>query len=287
VENADELYPSRLPASALDERLFSARRLPDRVHFRVVRCRDCGLIRSDPIAPPEQLRALYERSTFDYGDQVPYIRTTYARYLARVEERQDARAGLLEIGCGNGFMLEEALERGWGSVTGVEPSANAIARAPARVRGAIVKDVMRPGLFEPQSFDAVCLFQVLDHLPDPLETLRECHRVLRPGGHILALNHNAASLSARLLGERSPIFDVEHTFLYSPETIRVLLERAGFTAPAVETVRNTYSLSYLTHLLPLPAVAKTRLLPRVASSRLGRLTLTVPLGNLCAVARRA
>ena len=131
------------------------------------------------------------------------------------------------------------------------------------------------------------LFQVLDHIPEPVDFLRECLRILRPGGAIMALNHNVTAWSARILGERSPIIDVEHTYLYSPQTMRRIFGQVGFDVVSVGPVRNTYSTSYLLHLMPLPRALKQSLVPRARQTRLGRSQVTVPLGNLCLIARRA
>lgn len=283
---ADEVYPASLNSEAFTPAVFSARRLPDRLHYRMVQCRRCGLVRSDPTASAEVMAELYRGSTFDYGEEVEGLRATYGRALERIAALVPSRQGLLDIGCGNGFVLALAREHGWVDVRGVEPSADAIASAPAGLAAQIVHDVMRPGLFAPESFDAVTLFQVLDHMPDPVALLEECRNILRPGGVILALNHNVTAWSARLLGERSPIVDVEHTYLYSPETMRRLFEGAGFEEITVAAIRNTYSLAYLVHLLPLPERLKVALIPRLRETRAGRRQLTVPLGNLCLVARR-
>jgi SAM-dependent methyltransferase len=132
----------------------------------------------------------------------------------------------------------------------------------------------------------VTMFQVLDHMPDPAALLEKCRPVLRPGGVVLAFNHNVTAWSARLLGERSPIIDVAHTYLYSPRTMRRLFEQEGYEVISLRPARNTYSLSYLAQLLPLPARAKAGLLVRLRASRAGGLEATVPLGNLCLIARR-
>jgi SAM-dependent methyltransferase len=285
--NAVERWPATFDASAFNARVFSARRLPDRVHYRIVSCRSCGLVRSDPVASDELLEGLYASSSFDYGGEVESIQATYAHALGWLEARLPNRGALLEIGCGNGFFLQHARRLGWQQVRGVEPSIDAVAKAPSELDGMIVQDIMHRGLFAPESFDAVCLFQVLDHVPDPVDLLSECRAVLRPGGLILALNHNVAGWSARMLGERSPIVDIEHTYLYSPATMRTLFTKVGFEDPEVRSVRNTYSLSYLLQLIPLPARVKSILLRALTASPLGRARLTVPLGNLCLIARRS
>jgi SAM-dependent methyltransferase len=286
ANGATERWPATFDPRAFSARVFSARRLPDRVHYRMVVCDTCGLMRSDPVAGEELLAALYASSSFDYGAEVDSIQATYARALGWLEARAQQRDALLEIGCGNGFFLAAARRRGWQEVRGVEPSADAVAKAPPELDGAIVQDVMRVGLFAPASFDAVCLFQVLDHISNPGELLEECLAVLRPGGHVLALNHNVSAWSARILGERSPIVDIEHTYLYSPATMRRIFAKAGFGDPHVRTVRNTYSLTYIAQLAPLPTGVKSKLLRTLRASPAGRMRVTLPLGNLCLIARK-
>lgn len=287
VGNATELFPASLTREAFDAQHFSARRLPDRVHYRMVRCNQCGLVRSDPAGDATQVAGLYARSTFDYQDEVPHLRRTYGRYLSRLDRHGARHDSLLEVGCGNGFFLEEALRHGYKEVRGIEPSRQAIASASASIRPFIVEDVLRPGLLPEQSFSVVCLFQVFDHLPEPAEALDELHRELRPGGLALFLNHNVGALSARILRDRSPIIDVEHYFLYSQRTLRRLVEAHGFEVLESGSVWNTYSVDYLARLLPLPGGAKRGLRRSLAAVSLGRLAPSVPLGNLYLVARRS
>jgi SAM-dependent methyltransferase len=287
--NASERWPATFDPGSFSARVFSARRLPDRVHYRMVSCDVCGLVRSDPVASDDLIAELYASSGFNYGHELESLLETYGRALGWLEACAPQLGSLLEIGCGNGFLLQLAQRRGWEFVRGVEPSADAVAKAPPELDGAIVQDVMRRGLFPAESFDAVCLFQVLDHLPDPVDVLEECCSALRPGGCVLAFNHNVSAWSARLLGERSPIVDIEHTYLYSPATMRSTFAKAGFIDASVHSARNTYSLAYLLQLLPFPFGAdrlKSHLLTGLRSRPLGRTRVTVPLGNICLIARK-
>lgn len=283
---ADELYPAHLAAGDFNDGVFSARRLPDGVHCRVVRCRRCGLVRSDPAPDPDALAALYRCSRFEYATEVPNLVRTYSRYLTKLRAGRRRGPALLEVGSGNGFMLQEALRLGFRSVVGVEPSEEAIADADPAVRPFLLGDVLRPGLLEDARFDVACMFQVLDHLPDPGSALDLVRDALKPGGRLLVLNHNVRSLSARALRQRSPIIDIEHTYLYDRATLSALCRAHGLIVEKTAAAWNWCSVGYLAHLLPLPLGLKEPASRALAATRLGRASLPLPLGNLYLVARK-
>jgi SAM-dependent methyltransferase len=283
--NSTRLYRANFSPEDFTPAVFSARRLPDRIHYQMVRCNTCELVRSDPVADPELIAQLYQQSTFDYEGEVENIVRTYGGYLQRLDRYGNRKDSLLEIGCGNGFFLAQARTLGYRDVRGVEPSQAAIQSAPPEVAAGIVCDMMRPGLFPDASFDAICLFQVLDHIFDPAALLETCLRILRPGGLMLCLNHNVEAASARILGERSPIVDIEHTYLYSPATIARLFEKVGFQTKETGSARNYYSLNYVTRLVPLPSSLKKATLAALDST-IGHLLVRVPLGNLYIIAQR-
>jgi SAM-dependent methyltransferase len=279
--NADQMYPPTYDEASFNERVFSARRLPDAIHYRIVRCHKCGLVRSDPAADQASLSELYRQSSLDYGAEIANLRRTYRRYLAKAKLHAQGRS-FLEIGCGSGFMLEEAQDLGYVTVRGVEPSLKAIAAASPSVRELIVPGIMQPGLFEPGEFDTVCLFQVFDHLPEPGAVLDQVWTALSSGGVLLCFNHNVESLSARMLRSKSPIIDIEHCYLYSPRTMKLLLEAKGFEVLESGAATNTLSIRHLLHLLPISHSVKS-----AGSTRLGRIPVRLPLGNLYAIGRKA
>lgn len=283
---ADEVFPSTITPEAFDAQHFSARRLPDRIHYRMVRCSRCMLVRSDPAADPAQVAGLYARSSFDYDSEVPNLRRTYGRYLKELDKLGAKHDVLLEVGCGNGFFLEEALRLGYKEVLGIEPSRDAIEAAPDSVRGKIVEDVLHFGVFRQRTADVVCMFQVFDHLPDPVAALDEVHRMLKLGGLALILNHDIDAPSAKLLGEKSPIVDVEHYYLYSRATLGWLAKDHGFEVLKSGSVWNDYSLAYVSRLLPLPAGMKRGVQRFLEWARLAKVNVRVPLGNLYVVLKR-
>lgn len=286
VGNSVEKYSASFNFEDFNPATFSARRLPDRIHYRIVKCKSCGLLRSDPIAPSELLEQLYIKSHQTYNQEVGNLILTYGHYLTKLDKFVLQKHALLEIGCGSGFFLEQASRLGYKEVYGVEPSIRAVSKANPSIRSNIKLDIFRPGLFSENTFDVICFFQVFDHLIDPNAFLSECYRILKPGGLLLGLNHNSTSLSAKLLGERSPIIDIEHTYLYDPKTMSDIINKNKFHVIRTGAVWNKYSLQYLFQIIPMLGKAKPFLLELLRKTKIGQIQLKAFLGNLYIIARK-
>jgi SAM-dependent methyltransferase len=284
--NASVLYPANFDMEAFNPDVFSARRIPDMVHYQIVRCKECGLVRSDPVADPRALKQLYEQSSFTYGQDIPNLTKTYGRYLRKLERHKISKAHLLEIGCGNGFFLEEARLQGYQEVTGVEPSQDAVERASPAIRSNIICEMLRPGLLPMHSFSVICVFQTFDHVAEPNVLLKECLNLLQPGGVLLCLNHNVEAISSRVLKEKSPIIDIEHTYLYSPKTMQRLFENHGLHVLEAGAAWNLIRLHSVLRLFPIPKGIKQKLLDLVNRGPLKQLSFTLPLGNLYIIAQK-
>ena len=277
--NSDLVYSSTLDEKSFSTEVFSARRMPDRRHYAWVRCKTCGLLRSDPIEDAN-LGKLYEASTFDYSSEVTGLAKTYRAGLARVIARKSAMTSLLEVGGGNSFFLEKALELGIPDVNGIEPSLDAVSQTREDIKPKIKIGLMGHGIYPHGSFDLVTMFHVMDHLPDPLETLKACVATLKPNGILLIAVHNEKSWSARLLKNKSPIFDVEHTFLYSKKTAKALFASAGLLEMKAWSYSNYYSMAYLVQLTPLPKFIKVMLLREAPKRILQKIKVKISLGNI-------
>ena len=285
--NASVIYRANFDIEAFNPAVFSARRIPDMLHYQIVRCNTCGLVRSDPVVDSHALQLLYQQSSFTYSQDTPNLTRTYGRYLRKLEKYQIPKQHLLEIGCGNGFFLKEARSQGFREVTGVEPSKDAIDQADPAIRSKIIYDMLRPGLFPTNTFSAICMFQTFDHVSEPSMLLEECVKLLQPGGVMLCLNHNVDAVSSRILKEKSPIIDIEHTYLYSPKTLKRLFENHGLHVLEVGPAWNIIRLYSLLRLFPMPQGIKQKLLDIVNRTPLNKLSLTLPLGNLYIIAQKS
>lgn len=284
--NAHIVYKSTVRQSKINERTFSARRMPDRIHYQIVRCDTCGLLYSNPILEDKKIEALYRKSFIRYDDSLENLKQTYGYYLKKLEAYGVKKRTLLDIGCGNGFFLEEALRQGYQNVFGVEPGKESINKANPAIKKTIIADIFKPGLFNKNFFDVICCLQTFDHIANPNAFLTECYSILKKNGLMLFLQHDEGAFTNRLLGEKSPIIDIEHTYIYSKKTIRIMFIKHHFEVLAVLSAFNIHYLGYWIHLFPFPESVKKTLMAVLRKLRLFHSKIRMKPGNLVIIAKK-
>ncbi|HEY3254860.1 MAG TPA: class I SAM-dependent methyltransferase [Polyangiaceae bacterium] len=275
---------ANIDPEALGAFAFASRKLPEYMHHALVVCQKCDLLYANPAPDRKSLEAAYHDAAFDASDESHYAGLTYASYLPRIALELPDRKGALDIGTGDGAFLEQLQQHGFSDVVGVEPSAAPVAAAKPAIRPLIRHAPFRSADFAAESLRLVTCFQTIEHVYDPLALCQDAVRLLRPGGALFMVCHNRRALLARAMGMKSPIFDIEHLQLFSPQSVRALLKRAGFSRVEVHTVVNRYPINYWARLSPIPGPLKPRALELLRSSGLGRITLAAPVGNLAAIA---
>ena len=149
------------------------------------------------------------------------------------------RARVLDVGCGSGVVLARMKSFGW-ETCGVEVDLNAV--NAARARGLDIRHGQLAEINFPENhFDAVHLSHVIEHVYDPAALLRECHRVLKPGGTFIMLTPNTASGHRRFKSAWLNLDPPRHLILFNRRNFRSLAEAAGFKiVPADTSVRNAW-----------------------------------------------
>lgn len=284
LNNYEILYKKNFKDSDLNTKIFSARRLPDRKHYQIVKCLKCGLVRSSPITNSKLLGKLYQKSILTYDDEIKNLVDTYFESLKPILKKLSKTASILEIGCGNGFVLEKIYQSGYKNVFGIEPSIDAVNKASKNIKNKIIVNMFKNNLFPKNKFDLIFLFQTLDHISNPNKFIKECHRITKQGGYFLAFNHNVESFSAKILKEKSPIIDIEHTVLYSPKTIKNIFEKNKYIVQKVYSPYNILSLKHLFWLMPLSKNIKQKILS--SNSAILNKKIKIQLGNLCLIAQK-
>lgn len=208
----------------------------------VVECAACGLVYTNPRPSAAALLSGYAENTDPDYESERDARCMNA-YLSLALLRRHAPAGrLLEIGSASGFFLNAA--RLSYQTVGVEPSVAARRHAQETLGLDVPAATLESARFPDASFDVVAMIDVIEHLPDPLETLRRAARVLKPGGVVYLVTPDIESLSARVLGSRWWGLRPAHIYYFSRRTMAALLEKAGFTVVETRSYGRIFSWGY-------------------------------------------
>jgi 2-polyprenyl-3-methyl-5-hydroxy-6-metoxy-1,4-benzoquinol methylase len=251
--------------------------------YGVARCTECGFHYLYPRLTESAIREAYQQSSYyeggtcgyadtSYTDQETALRATFERLLNNLSKHGLTGGDLLEVGCGYGYLLDEAA-RYFERRTGTDFSAEAA--AIARSTGA---EVFVGGIEQvpcASRFDCVVAIQVIEHVYNPREFLEQLATHAKPGGHIVLATPDIGGVLRKAMGRRWPSFKVpEHVLYFDFRTLRLLMSRAG--------LRDVRRLPY-PHAFPLGLIAtKFRFkIPRP----LARLNVWVPATTVAVCGR--
>jgi 2-polyprenyl-3-methyl-5-hydroxy-6-metoxy-1,4-benzoquinol methylase len=163
----------------------------------------------------------------------------------------ERRGRLLDVGCGSGLFLTHMRDLGW-SVSGVDADPAAVRAA----RSGLASDAVHLGSVEnlelaDSSFEAITLSHVIEHLPDPAESLRACRRLLVPGGWLVVATPNARSLGSRSLGRDWRGWEPpRHIHVFDPSTLCRIVESADLRVRSLRTPSAAAHFFWLGSALP-------------------------------------
>lgn len=228
--------------------------------YGLVWCVDCGLVQTDPMPTDDFLNNWYQK--YDVlGDREPYyqglasddpwrtpegveIRTRFALVKKWMAQSPVTNLKCLDVGAGQGHFLELVKRAGWSGV-GIELNREAAAKAQERfgidVRVGSFDSVGLPR----ESFDLITLWDIFEHVPNPLHALERAQALLKPGGYLFMETPNvkslldAAVISLARFGIRGPaktFYGLHHLTLWHPEIIKRALQEAGFTVNEIKCV---------------------------------------------------
>jgi 2-polyprenyl-3-methyl-5-hydroxy-6-metoxy-1,4-benzoquinol methylase len=217
--------------------------------FMVVQCRECGLAYTNPRPSVRSLAQFYAQDyrphQFAHArarpphwwQRLPLLRQ--GQDLARKALPIHGQGRLLDYGCGSGSFLLRMRRQGW-TVTGLDMAEAVVERLRSEFGlHALTGSLPHPAL-DDASFDVITMWQALEHVHEPLETLQAAHKLLVPGGKLLVSVPNIGSLAFRWFGLAWNGLDLpRHLVHFTPATLRHILQRAGFRAIRIAPVRRS------------------------------------------------
>jgi len=202
--------------------------------FQMVRCSSCQFVFANPRPTEEFLFRYYQHYLPENDASIKawhkMMKPVFQK-AARLIGQYQKRGKLLDAGSGFGFFLSEMRERGW-EVIGVDLSQKAIDYARHHLGLTIHPGPLERVGFRENEFDVVSGFYVVEHLSNPVAFLKECYRVLKPGGILLLRYPHTTPIKnlLRFFRIENRLYDQPaHLSDFSPETIERSLRRAGFS----------------------------------------------------------
>jgi 2-polyprenyl-3-methyl-5-hydroxy-6-metoxy-1,4-benzoquinol methylase len=203
--------------------------------FTVDRCAGCGFIFMNPRFTREVIASFYGPGYYEGNAEYTYYderaMEKYARYVwerrIRALRRYAPSGNFLDVGCAFGGLLKCAARHY--TPYGIEMSEYSGRYAKALFGDAVHIGTLEDHPFPPGSFSVVTMVEVIEHCADPPAVLRECRRLLAPGGVLLVQTANMDGLQASMQGDRYAYFMPGHLSYFSKRTLTKALMDAGFS----------------------------------------------------------
>ena len=200
------------------------------VPFEVTKCPECGLIYQNPRPDESEMASFYSDGYYTGQAQVAYApedsqHKAVARERLKFIEKMIAPGRVLDIGCHSGTFLETAKARGW-ECYGVDVSEFVVKQAKEKGIEVFCGEVVE-AKFENDFFDLITMYEVIEHLFNPLETLKEIARVLKEKGLLIIQTANMNSLRVKFLQPKSFYYIPVHLYYFTKKTLAKMLNQAG------------------------------------------------------------
>lgn len=228
--------------------------------FEIYECGTCGLLFRGDLPSAEELRSIYGQDYFlrpqganaegyaDYLSDEAEHRLTAKRRVDQLD-RAVGRGRLLDVGSAAGFFMDEARIKHW-DVHGIDVSPEMSSWARDRLGLDVETGAFQLTDYPAGSFDAVTMWDYIEHSIDPAGDFAKAGEMLRPGGVLLLSTGDAASLVARLSGARWHLLTPRHhNYFFTVSALRRYLRDHGFDPLSIRHPGAQYSLRYAVHKL--------------------------------------
>lgn len=229
ADDFEIVYPPRYEDSNPDELIENFRSSGDEILLdQLVRCNQCDLMYLNPRLREEVIITGYsEGEDPTFVSQIKGRERTFMKSLDLIEQYKPQKGHILDIGTAGGSFLAVARDAGW-EVAGCEPNLWLCEWSKEHYGLDVTPGTVFDMHLENDSFDVITLWDVLEHTPDPTRVLKECSRVLKPGGSLIINVPDMDALVTRLMGRKYVFLLSIHLYYFAPKSMEDMLTRTGF-----------------------------------------------------------
>ncbi|MBN1656533.1 MAG: methyltransferase domain-containing protein [Deltaproteobacteria bacterium] len=277
-----ELFPPREPTESIRDRApYSCAHHSVRTHGQILRCLQCGMIFMRPKFNPKELVQEYVQvEDPTYLKNVRVRERMFEYNLSKVAHYTRPGQRLLDVGSYCGAFLKVARDQGL-EVVGVEPSSWAVEVSRSLVDAPVFRGTLGDLPEEIGTFDVITLWDVLEHMADPIQELKKINSLLKPQGTFLFSTLMIDNWFPKLTGKHWPWLMEMHLYYFTEETISDVLDRSRFTIMESFAYCHMVNLSYLFDKLETLGLPKADLLGKlVAGNLLGEKVVPFKLGDI-------
>lgn len=256
----------------------------DKVFFSYARCPTCELLYTPVFFTGPQLEQLYAQMPPNM-DLVPLasLERTQRGYFDTLKETSALNGGFIEIGPDIGLFTRHCVKEGRFSEYWLfEPNRDveqALSATMEDKKFHVITDMFGFSQVPDKAASVAVMVHVMDHLLDPVSTLRELKGKLAPDGNVMLVTHDESSMLRRAIGWKWPAFCLQHPEIYNLKTMRKLFEAAGYEVVKQSKTVNYFPVSFLLKQILWAFGIKVASVPSF-----GQLAIGLKLGNMLTIA---
>jgi len=222
--------------------------------FKIVECKKCGLLRLSPLPDKLTIEQIYTRNSSQKKLEFEVFSSKHLTslkknliiepLLKKLKSRynQNNNPRLLDIGCSTGWITSVARDLGF-DVIGLEVNPH-FAQFGREKYGLNIIESYIEEFSSDKKFNSATMFHVLEHLPDPLQVLKKVGELLDDKGNLLVVVPNAKSIGVSIFKEHYNWNAPDHISFFSPDSIKLILNKAGFKVININNLTSPPLLLY-------------------------------------------
>ncbi len=256
------------------------------------RCDNCSFIFLWPQPTPKEIEDIYKKSYYkswgvftgmEKTETIILKKEISNRFLNKIMLRKNS-GKILDIGSAFGYFMDKAVERGFDAY-GVELSNFSSAIAKKRFGSKVFNGKLENARFPDGYFDIITMFDLIEHIPEPVEFMKEVKRIIKPGGFIAITTPDTSSPSFKLLGYGQWFhWKFEHLSYFNKKSIKELSKQTGFSLVEKKRAYKTMSFQYIFdqfRIFPQPIIGSfVNLLNKVISKSIRHKTFPISGGEM-------